>query len=121
MLNFFKKSKKEEENTEKTLCACGCTGQTVAEKPAAGRGVLSVKILGTGCKSCHALYDAAKALCDKKGIVASVEYVTDLQRIMGYGVMSTPAVVVNEKLVSVGRVYTETELELLFKELGILD
>lgn len=121
MLNFFKKSKKEEEHTEKTLCACGCTGQTVSEKPAAGRGVLSVKILGTGCKSCHALYDAAKALCDKKGIAASVEYVTDLQKIMGYGLMSTPAVVVNEKLVSVGRVYTETELELLFKELGILD
>ena len=54
-------------------------------------------------------------------MAASVEYVTDLQKIMGYGVMSTPAVVVNEKLVSVGRVYTETELELLFKELGILD
>lgn len=120
MLNFFKKNKKEaEEHTEKTPCVC--TGQTVSEKPAAGRGVLSVKILGTGCRSCHALYDAAKALCDKKSMTASVEYVTDLQKIMGYGVMSTPAVVVNEKLVSVGRVYTETELELLFKELGILD
>lgn len=47
-----------------------------------------------------------------------VEYVTDLQRIMGYGVMSMPALVVNEKVASVGRVLEVDEIEALLHKLG---
>ena len=67
-----------------------------------------IKVLGSGCKSCHQLYDNALKAVDGKGI--EVEYITDLQKIMEYGAMSMPALVVNEQLVSSGKVLKSTEI-----------
>ena len=62
----------------------------------------NIKVLGSGCKSCHQLFENAKQAAALSG--ADVEYITDLQKIMEYGVMSMPALVVNEKVVSMGKV-----------------
>jgi small redox-active disulfide protein 2 len=63
-----------------------------------------IKVLGSGCASCHKLEDlAAKAITDL-GIDAEIVKVTDIADIMGYGVMSTPALVVDEELKVAGRV-----------------
>ncbi len=63
-----------------------------------------IKILGTGCANCHKLEDLAKAAVDQLGIDAEVVEVTDMKDIMAYGVMSTPALVIDEELKLAGRV-----------------
>lgn len=63
---------------------------------------MKIKILGTGCPNCKRLKANAKAAAEELGIKADVEDVTDIPKIMEYGVMSTPALVVDEKVVSVG-------------------
>jgi small redox-active disulfide protein 2 len=66
--------------------------------------MLSIKVLGSGCANCHKVEELAKQAITQLGIEAKVEMVTDMQTIMGYGVMSTPGLVINEKVVSTGRV-----------------
>ena len=68
----------------------------------------TIKVLGSGCKSCHQLYDNARKAVEGMGI--DVEYITDLQKIMEYGAMSMPALVVNEQLVSSGKVLKPAEI-----------
>ena len=67
-----------------------------------------IKVLGSGCKSCHQLYDNALKAVEGMGI--EVEYITDLQKIMEYGAMSMPALVVNEQLISSGKVLKPSEI-----------
>ena len=67
-----------------------------------------IKVLGSGCKSCHQLYD--NALKAVEGLGIEVEYITDLQKIMEYGAMSMPALVVNEQLVLSGKVLKPAEI-----------
>ena len=68
--------------------------------------MLTVKILGSGCPNCKRLKAEAKAALD--AITPNLEYrlveVTDYADIMAYGVMSTPALVINERLLSAGRI-----------------
>jgi small redox-active disulfide protein 2 len=78
-----------------------------------------VKILGSGCKNCLALEKATREAIDRLGIEAEVEKVTDYADIVSYGVMSTPALVVDEEVVSSGRVLTPTHIaELLTARAG---
>ncbi|UTH50287.1 thioredoxin family protein (plasmid) [Loktanella salsilacus] len=72
-----------------------------------------IKILGSGCKKCLALEENAKAAADAAGKQAEVIKVTDFAEIAGYGVMSTPALVVDDKVLSMGKVLTSAEIELL--------
>ena len=73
---------------------------------------MNIKVLGGGCKSCETLLKATKEAVDKKGIEAKVEYITEMQKIMEYGIMSMPALIINEKVVSVGKVLSEKEVEM---------
>ncbi len=66
--------------------------------------MLSIKVLGSGCANCHKVEDLVKQVVAQLSIEAKVEMVTDMQTIMSYGVMSTPGIVINEKVVSMGRV-----------------
>lgn len=74
-----------------------------------------IKILGSGCKKCVALADNAKAAAQTEGIDAQIEKVTDIIAIAGYGIMSTPGLVVDEKVVSSGRVLTAAQIAPLLK------
>ena len=69
---------------------------------------INIKVLGSGCKSCHKLYDNTLKAVEGTGI--EVEYITDMQKIIEYGVMSMPALVINEKVVSVGRVLKPAQI-----------
>lgn len=62
----------------------------------------TIKVLGTGCVTCKRLLADVKEVVSKNNWQAQVEYVTDLPTIMSYGVMSTPALVVNEKVLMTG-------------------
>ena len=65
---------------------------------------MTIKILGSCCKNCEVLYENTKTALDSLGKQAEVLKVTDMAEIMTYGVMSMPAVVVDEKVVSSGKV-----------------
>ncbi len=64
---------------------------------------MEIKVLGTGCKKCTALYENVMKALEEAGVEASVEKVEDIVGIMSYGVMSTPALVVDGKVVFSGR------------------
>lgn len=74
-----------------------------------------IKVLGTGCASCKKLEANAKEAVSKLGIEASVEKVEDLQDIMAYGVMKTPALVVDETIKSMGKVLSSDDIVKLLK------
>lgn len=72
---------------------------------------MNIKVLGGGCRSCEALLKAAKEAVANKGIDAEVEYITDMEKIMNYGVMSMPVLMIDEKVVSAGKVLKAKEVE----------
>jgi len=75
----------------------------------------TIKVLGSGCKKCMAVADAIGARARELGVDADVVKVTDMATIMGYGVMSTPAVVVGEKVVHAGGVPTRGDIDAWLK------
>ena len=76
---------------------------------------MKIKVLGSGCPNCKVLEANTKKALKELKIKADVEKVTDITKIMGYGVMSTPALVVNEKVVSYGRALSSEEIKKLLK------
>jgi len=72
-----------------------------------------LQILGTGCAKCQKLADNTKQAADNLGIGYELDKVTDLNQIMTFGVMSTPALVVDGQVVIVGKVPAVAELEKL--------
>jgi small redox-active disulfide protein 2 len=70
-----------------------------------------VKILGSGCAKCNQLADVVKAVIAQEGIEAMVEKVEDIQQIMAYNVMSTPALVVDEVVMCKGRIPSSGEVK----------
>lgn len=69
-----------------------------------------IKILGSGCKKCVALGENAKAAAAAAGKQAKIVKITDMAQIAAYGVMSTPGLVVDERLVSTGKVLSAEEI-----------
>ena len=77
---------------------------------------MKIKILGTGCPNCQKLEkNTMQALSDLK-LEAKVEKVTDIEKIMSYGVMSLPAIVVDEKVLSYGTVLSAEEIKKLLTD-----
>lgn len=89
------------------------------KKEEAKGGIWRVRVLGTGCASCQALYENTKKAVQQMGLTVEAEYVTDLQKVMEYGVMSMPALVVNEKVVAMGKVLKPAEVEKLLHKSGL--
>lgn len=118
-----------EEVKEESCCCCGgnevsscCEGNTASSEtaccPEAIDGICCIKVLGAGCKSCHEQYEYAKEAVANLGLNVDVEYITDMEKVMAYGVMSMPAIVVNEKVVSMGKVLKSADVEKLLHKLG---
>lgn len=66
--------------------------------------MLSIQVLGSGCANCHKVEELVKQAVGQLGVDAKVELVTDMATIMRYGVMQTPGIVIDDKVVSTGRV-----------------
>lgn len=64
----------------------------------------NIKVLGTGCRNCEITVNVIAAAAKQAGVEIELEKITDIAEIMGYGVMSTPGVVVDGKLVHSGGV-----------------
>jgi len=72
---------------------------------------MNIKILGSGCSNCKKLQQLAVETAKEMGIEADFEKVEDIQKIMGYGVMRTPALVINEKVKVFGRIPGKDEIK----------
>lgn len=133
---LFGFGKKKEEEKKAPACCCGSTESKNPENTGGCCGTadttvkstgccsevsdrnISMKVLGAGCKSCHEQYENAKAAVKSMGLSVEVEYITDMEKVMGYGVMSMPAIVVNEKVVSMGKVLKAADVEKLLHKSG---
>lgn len=71
---------------------------------------MEIKVLGSGCAKCNQLEEATKQAVAKAGIEAQIEKVTDMAQMMGYGVMTTPALVVDGQVRVAGRVPSVDDL-----------
>ena len=107
-------SKKKEE-TKSCCCGGACTPESMAEaetvKAAAG-----VKVLGPGCAKCNALEGAVRSALEELGMDTTIDHVTDFAQIAAYGVMSTPALVVDGKVASYGKVLSKDEAKAIIQK-----
>lgn len=76
---------------------------------------MNIKVLGGGCSKCETLLTNTKEAVANVGVEADVEYITDFEVIASYGIMSMPAIIVDEKIVSMGKVLKTSEIEKLLK------
>lgn len=77
---------------------------------------MEIKVLGTGCPKCHALEKTTLEALSGMEIDASVTKVEDIEKIMGYGIMRTPGLVINEKVVVSGRLPSKDEIKNLITQ-----
>ena len=127
MALFGNKKKEEEKNTP---CCCSgtseaaeenencCGGSQSTAETCCGEdvdGICCIKVLGAGCKSCHEQYENAKKAVAEMGIDIEVEYITDMEKVMTYGVMSMPAIVINDKVASMGKVLKTADVVKLLR------
>ncbi|MCG8580358.1 MAG: thioredoxin family protein [Bacteroidales bacterium] len=72
---------------------------------------MNIKVLGTGCAKCKSLEEITRKAVEEKGVDASVEKVEDIMQIMTFGVMTTPALVIDGKVAVKGRVPSIEEIK----------
>ena len=116
---------KENENSCKTPVkpACACNGDVPAYEAKSAcceeaYGIRSIKVLGSGCRSCHEVYENVKKAMEELALSVEVEYITDMNIVMEYGVMNMPAIVMNEQVVSMGKILKSAEVIKLLGKLG---
>lgn len=117
LFNFGKKNKEKKEVSGN--CTCCCSANEAKENKndcceQSSSQISGIKVLGAGCKACHGMYENTKQAVKNIGLNIEVEYITDLQKIMEYGAMSMPVLVINEKVVSQGKVLKVNDIEKLF-------
>ncbi len=78
--------------------------------------MISVKILGTGCKKCQTLESKVRELIASNNIDALVEKVTDIQEMVNYGIMMTPGLIINEQVKSFGIIPKDDQIITWLKE-----
>lgn len=107
-------SKKKEE-TKSCCCGGSCTPESMAEAETA-KTAAGVKVLGGGCAKCNALEAAVRSALEELGIDSTIDHVTDFGQIAAYGVMSTPALVVDGKVVSYGKALSKDEAKAILQK-----
>ena len=125
---FGKKDKKEKD------CACGGNCEPVNNKEVKKSTCCDVdyssdniekaeekgiKILGSGCTKCIALERSTREALAELKVEEDIDHITDFSQIASYGVMSTPALVINGKVVSYGKVLNKDEVKDLFEQNGV--
>jgi small redox-active disulfide protein 2 len=121
MALFKRKSKDEKEN----MCCAG--GQCSSKNPTTKENRVkaetsktegaAVKVLGSGCAKCNQLEKATRMALEQLGMDTTIDHVTDFSQIAAYGVMMTPALVVDGKVASYGKVLKKEEVVKILQEM----
>lgn len=114
-MSIFGFGKKKEEQKQPCCCGGSCTPEAMqaaeAEKKESG-----IKILGGGCAKCNALEAATVDALRELGMDTTIDHVRDFEKIAAYGVMTTPALVVDGQVVSYGKVLKKDEVIVILKK-----
>ncbi len=112
-MSLFSKKKETKQG-----CSCGgnCEFDAMAKSETAKAEGVAVKILGSGCKKCNELEANTIEALGLLGMDTNVDHVKDFTQIAAYGVMTTPALVVDEKVLFSGRVLKASEISELIKK-----
>lgn len=111
-MGLFSRNKGE----KKSSCCCGsCTPEAMV-RVEADKTSNGVKVLGSGCAKCNALEQATREALAELGMEIAIDHVTDFTQIAAYGVMTTPALVVDGKVVSYGKVLKKDEAKALIQK-----
>lgn len=95
---------------KETSNCCGCNAEAVQKAEKIKSGGAAVKILGSGCAKCNQLEANTLEALKTLGMDTSIDHITDFSQIAAYGVMTTPALVVDGKVVSFGKVLKADEV-----------
>lgn len=101
---------------KKTEGKSGCCGADAMARAERAKTRAGVKVLGSGCAKCNALEAATREALAELGMDDAIEHVTDFAQIAAYGVMTTPALVVDGKVVSHGRVLKKEDVAALLRK-----
>ncbi len=101
---------------EKPATRRACDSESTAKTASAKTEGASVKVLGSGCAKCNQLEATVKAALEQLGMDAAIDHVTDFTKIASYGVMSTPALVIDGKVVSCSKVLKTDEVVKLLRK-----
>ena len=93
-------------------------GKKKEEEKKAPTCIGSIRVLGAGCASCYALYENTREAVKAMDLSVEVEYITDMEKIMEYGVMRMPALVVNKKVVAMGKVLKAADISKLLESIS---
>lgn len=123
LFGFGKKKEEKKEEMKGFACSLEATVEADADvadlsRVKTGAGVQSVKILGSGCKACHILYDNTKTAISELGLPIEVEDINDLEEVMSYGIMQVPGLVINGEVVSVGKALKVAAIKEILEKVG---
>lgn len=111
--------KKEEKKTKMNCCCNGNCTPEVMEQAERKKGASEIKILGGGCAKCNQLEKLTIDALEELGMDTTIEHIRDFEKIAAFGVMTTPVLVVDGKVVSYGKVLKKEEvIDILKKERG---
>lgn len=113
-MSFLKKLRREKDSEVTCNCNGKCSTETANELYVEGDS--GIKILGSGCAKCNQLESETAEALKILGIEDKIEHVTDFAKIASYGVMTTPALVVDGKVASYGKVLNSNEIIELIKK-----
>lgn len=83
---------------------------------------MEIKILGTGCKKCRVLLENTESALKSLGLEAELSKITDVEEILAYGIMTTPSLVIDEKIIATGKVLKTKEIaEHISRFIDIID
>ncbi|MFR1687860.1 MAG: thioredoxin family protein [Massilimicrobiota timonensis] len=102
-MNLFRKKEKKE-------CCCHIDEESM-KKAEELKNEKGIKILGSGCQKCEKLEESVKKAIEELNLNLEIEHITDFSKIASYGVMSTPAFVLNGEVVSFGKVLSVDEVK----------
>lgn len=111
-MGLFNRSKKE----KKGACCCGSGMSETEAQAEVSKSSGGIKVLGSGCAKCNALEQATREALAELGIEERIDHVTDFTQIAAYGVMTTPALVVDGKVVAYGKVLRKDEAKALIQK-----
>lgn len=116
---LFGLGKKKEEEKNSCCCGVGCYSESIEKALEVNKQGASVKVLGSGCAKCHQLEENVKNALEQLGMDTTIDHVTDFSQIATYGVMTTPALVVDGKVASYGKVLKVEEAVKLLEKIRL--